>query len=399
MTGDVRTERNREPVPEFRARLGAFLADHHPGHSPKGSRRELTDWRRSWSAALYDHGFAGPNWPAEYGGMDLDLDHQIAYYDEIARARVPAHPGNGPAIAGPTIIRFGTAEQRTEYLPPMLRGDTVWAQGFSEPDAGSDLPALRTTARREDDEYIVTGQKVWSSGADVADWLFALVRTGTQQSCDAGISYVLLDLTSPGVTVRPIKDMSGGSHFCEIFLDEVHVPVAQRIGEENGGWSIARTSLGHERATRALSQAALFRRAWDDLVELLRERGVLRDEVARDRVAQFEIRVRIMRLTAQRTIDQIRRTGEPGAAASTSRLYQSLLEQGMYELAMDLLGPDAVLVDAASGAVHGGRWVRNYLRSRAATIGAGTAEIQRNTIAEGVLGLPKGAPVRPHHRE
>lgn len=393
MTVDVGTNLNREPVAEFRARLRAFLTEHHPGRSPKGSRRERTDWQRSWSAVLFDHGFAGPNWAAEYGGMDLDLEHQIVYYEEIARARVPAHPGNGPAIAGPTIIRFGTAEQRAHYLAPMLRGDTVWAQGFSEPEAGSDLPALRTTARREGDEYVVTGQKVWSSGADVADWLFALVRTGTQQSRDAGISYLLLDLSSPGITVRPIKDMSGGSHFCEIFFEEVRVPVAQRIGEENGGWSVARTSLGHERATRALSQAALFRRAWDDLVQLLRERGALRDEVTRDRVARFEIRVRIMQLTAQRTIDQIRRTGEPGAAASTSRLYQSLLEQDLYELAMELLGPDALLLDAESGALHGGRWVTNYLRSRAATIGAGTAEIQRNTIAEGVLGLPKSAPV------
>jgi alkylation response protein AidB-like acyl-CoA dehydrogenase len=271
----------------------------------------------------------------------------------------------------------------------MLRGDVVWAQGFSEPEAGSDLPALRTTARRAGDTYVVNGQKVWSSNADVADWVFALVRTGTQQSRSAGITYLLIDLTSPGITVRPIKDMSGGTHFCEIFFDEVRVPAANRIGEEDKGWGVARTSLGHERATRALSQAALFRRVWDELVSLLKERGALTDEVARDRVAQLEIRVRIMQLTARRTIGQIRRTGEPGAASSTSRLYQSLLEQDLYELAMELLGPDALLLDRASGAVQGGRWVHNYLRSRAATIGTGTAEIQRNTIAERVLGLPQ----------
>jgi alkylation response protein AidB-like acyl-CoA dehydrogenase len=382
-------EPHGESVDEFRRRLRAFLDEHHPGRGPKGSRRERTDWHRAWSATLYDHGFAGPSWPAAYGGMDLDLDHQIVYYDEIARARVPAHPGNGPAVAGPTVIRFGTEEQRARFLPPMLRGDTVWAQGFSEPEAGSDLPALRTTARREGDEYVVNGQKVWSSNADVADWLFALVRTGSQRSRAAGISYLLIDLATPGITVRPITDLSGGTHFCEIFLDEVRVPVSQRIGAENGGWSVARTSLGHERATRALSQAALFRRVWDDLVELLRERDALGDEVARDRVAQFEIRVRIMQLSAQRTIDHIRRTGEPGASSSVSRLSQGLLEQHLYELAMELLGPDALLLDAEDGAVQGGRWVRNYLRSRAATIGTGTAEIQRNTIAEGVLGLPK----------
>jgi alkylation response protein AidB-like acyl-CoA dehydrogenase len=380
---------NQESIAAFRAALRAFLTEHHPGRSPAGSRRERAAWQRSWCAVLYDHGFAGPSWPAGYGGMDLDLEHQIVYYDEIARARVPAHPGNGPSIAGPTIIRYGTDGQRSTYLRPMLRADIIWAQGFSEPEAGSDLPALRTTARRDGDEYVVTGQKVWSSGADVADWLFALVRTGPQGARDAGISYLLLDLATPGITIAPIKDMAGGSHFCEVFLDEVRVPVAQRIGEENGGWAVARTSLGHERATRALSQAALFRRAWDDLVELLRERGALDDPVALDRVAQLEIRVRIMALTAQRTIDQIRRTGEPAAAASTSRLYQSLLEQDIYELAMELIGPDAVRLDAESGAPQGGRWVRNYLRSRAATIGTGTSEIQRNTIAERVLGLPK----------
>jgi alkylation response protein AidB-like acyl-CoA dehydrogenase len=390
----VTVDWDREPVAGFRAALRAFLAEHHPGRSPQGSRRERADLQRAWSATLFDHGFAGPSWPAQYGGLDLDLEHQIVYYDEIARARVPAHPGNGPNIAGPTIIRYGTSEQRAVYLRPMLRGDTIWAQGFSEPEAGSDLPALRTTARREGDEYVVTGQKVWSSGADVADWLFALVRTGSPPAREAGISYLLLELATPGVTVVPITDMAGGSHFCEIFLDEVRVPVAQRIGAENGGWAVARTSLGHERATRALSQAALFRRVWDDLVALLRERAALDDPVALDRVAQLEIRVRIMGLTAQRTVDEIRQSGEPSAGSSTSRLYQSLLEQDLYELAMELLGPDALLLDAESGAPQGGRWVRSYLRSRAATIGTGTSEIQRNTIAERVLGLPKGPAAR-----
>lgn len=389
VAGSADAAAEAETVEQFRQRLRSFLKANHPGRSPKGSRQERTRWQQVWAATLFDNGFAGPSWPREYGGCDLDMDKQVVYYEEIARARVPGHPGNGPDIAGPTIIRFGTDKQRERFLRPMLRGDVVWAQGFSEPEAGSDLPALRTTARREGDEYVINGQKVWSSNADVAGWIFALVRTGTQQSRSAGITYLLIDLTTPGITLRPIKDMSGGTHFCEIFFDEVRVPVANRIGEENKGWGVARTSLGHERATRALSQAALFRRVWDELVSLLQERGALADEVARDRVAQLEIRVQIMQLTAQRTIDHIRRTGEPGAASSTSRLYQSLLEQNLYELAMELLGPDALLLDSASGAVQGGRWVSNYLRSRAATIGTGTAEIQRNTIAERVLGLPQ----------
>jgi alkylation response protein AidB-like acyl-CoA dehydrogenase len=375
-------------VAEFRRRLAGFLAVHHPGRAPQGSRWDRTRWQCQWSATLYDHGFAGPSWPAAYGGMDLDLERQIVYYEEIARARVPRHPGNGPLIAGPTIITFGTPQQREAYLRPMLRGDQVWAQGFSEPEAGSDVPALRSTARREGEEYVVRGQKIWSSGADVADMMITLVRTGTQQSRSAGITYLLVDLASPGVTVRPIRDMAGGEHFCEVFFDDVRVPVASRVGAENEGWKVARTSLGHERAARALSQAALFRRVFDELVQLLRERGAFRDEVARDRIADMEIRVRIMQLTAQRTVDSIRRTGHPGPAASTSRLYQSLLEQRLYELAMELLGPDALLSGPGAGTIQGGRWVSSYLRSRAATIGTGTAEIQRNIIAESVLGLP-----------
>lgn len=377
-----------ESVEQFRRRLASFLAEHHPGRAPRGSKRERTDWQRQWSATLFDHGLAGPAWPAEWGGMALDLERQIAYYEEIARARVPGQAGNGPTIAGPTIIKFGTQEQRERYLRPMLRGDQVWAQGFSEPEAGSDLPALRTTARHEGDAYVVNGQKIWSSHADVADMMITLVRTGTQASHSAGLTYLIVALDTPGIMIRPIRDMAGGRHFCEVFFDNAAVPVVNRVGEENGGWRVARTSLGHERAARALSQATLFRRVFDEFVALLVERGALRDEEARDRVIQLEIRVRVMQLTARRTIDSLRRTGEPGSASSTSRLYQALLEQHLYEVAMELLGPDALLLDQPSGAVQGGRWVTNYLRSRAATIGTGTAEIQRNIIAESVLGLP-----------
>lgn len=389
MTADIAAE-PATTTEEFRRELAAFLDEHHPGRPPKGAtRKQLADWQRQWSATLYDHGFAGPSWPAAYGGMDLDLERQIAYYDAIARARVPRHPGNGPGIAGPTIITYGTPEQRERYLRPMLRGDEIWAQGFSEPEAGSDLPSLRTTARRGGDEYVVRGQKVWSSGADIADMMIVLVRTGARDSRSRGITYLLVDLTSPGITIRSIRDMAGGEHFCEVFFDDVRVPVANRVGEENGGWGVARASLGHERAARALSQAMLFRRVFDELVAVLKERGALADEAARDRVAQLEIGVRIMGLSARRTIDDIRRTGAPGPASSTSRLYQALLEQRLYELAMDLLGPDALLTGKDPAAVQRGRWVRNYLSSRAATIGTGTAEIQRNTIAENVLGLPK----------
>jgi alkylation response protein AidB-like acyl-CoA dehydrogenase len=367
---------------EFRDQLATFLDGHHPGKRP-GSRRDRIEWQRSWSATLFDNGFAGPSWPRVYGGMDLPFGSQVAYYDELARRRLPGHPGNGPSIAGPTIIRHGTDEQRRRYLPAMLRGDQIWAQGFSEPEAGSDLPALRTLARRDGDEYVVTGQKVWSSYADVADMMFALVRTGRQEDGAKGISYLLVDLRAPGVTVRPLRDISGGQQFCEVFLDEVRVPVANRVGAENGGWPIARTTLGHERAARSLSQAANYRRRFGGLLELMTERGVTADPLARDRLAELAVRVRILRLNALRSTASLAATGEAEPAPSVTRLSFALLEQQLYELAVDLLGPDALVAGPTSG------WVKGLLTTRGSTIGAGTAEIQRNTIAEQVLGLPR----------
>ena len=271
----------------------------------------------------------------------------------------------------------------------MLRGDTVWAQGYSEPEAGSDLPALRTKARREGEEYVVNGQKVWNSSADIADILFTLVRTGPPDSRQDGITYLLIDAHAPGVTVLPLRDLTGDAHFCEIFFDDVRVPVASRIGPENGGWPLVRTSLGHERAAGAMNQAARYRRVLDELIELAHERGATADPLVRDRLADFEIRVTIMRLTGMRTIADIMAKGEPGPASSTARLFIVTFEQELHEFALELLGPYGILGRRDSHAVQRGRWVWGFLRTRASTIGAGTAEIQRNTIAEQVLGLPR----------
>ncbi|MGW3650148.1 acyl-CoA dehydrogenase family protein [Streptomyces sp. NPDC000878] len=379
----------------FRAELRDFLTDHHPGRRPKDRAERLT-WQKKWLATLYDAGFAGPSWPREYGGMGLPFAHQVIYQEEYARARVPGPLGTGLGIAAPTLITYGSPEQKERFLRPMLRGDAVWAQGYSEPEAGSDLPALRTTARREgggpDDSgavYVVNGQKVWNSSADIADILFTLVRTGPPDSRQDGISYLLIDAHAPGVTIRPLRDLTGDAHFCEIFFDDVRVPVADRIGPENGGWPLVRTSLGHERAAGAMNQAALYRRVLDELVELAQERGATADPLARDRLADFEIRVRIMRLTGMRTIADILARGEPGPASSTSRLFIALFEQDLHEFAVDLLGPYGILGRRDPHAVQRGRWVWGFLRTRASTIGAGTAEIQRNTIAEQVLGLPR----------
>ncbi|MGW1716524.1 acyl-CoA dehydrogenase family protein [Streptomyces sp. NPDC002156] len=379
----------------FRAELRDFLTGHHPGRRPK-DRAERFTWQKKWLATLFDAGYAGPSWPREFGGMELDFARQVIYQEEYARARVPGPLGTGLGIAAPTLIKYGTPEQKERFLRPMLRGDSVWAQGYSEPEAGSDLPALRTTARREgggpDDPgavYVVNGQKVWNSSADIADILFTLVRTGPPDSRQDGISYLLIDARAPGVSVRPLRDLTGDAHFCEIFFDDVRVPVADRIGPENGGWPLVRTSLGHERAAGAMNQAALYRRVLDELIELARERGATSDPLVRDRLADFEIRVRIMRLTGMRTIADIMAKGEPGPASSTSRLFIVTFEQELHEFAVELLGPYGILGRRDPHAVQRGRWVWGFLRTRASTIGAGTAEIQRNTIAEQVLGLPR----------
>ncbi|MEV7038489.1 acyl-CoA dehydrogenase family protein [Amycolatopsis sp. NPDC051061] len=373
---------------DFRARLRAFLAEHHPGRRPKDPADRLA-WQKTWLAALFDAGYAGPSWPREYGGMALSFARQVIYQEEYASARVPGPLGTGLGIAAPTIVKYGTTEQKERFLRPMLRGDTVWAQGYSEPDAGSDLPALRTTARREGDEYVVNGQKVWTSSADIADILFTLVRTGTPESRQRGISYLLIDAQAPGVVVRPLRDLTGDAHFCEIFFTDVRVPVADRVGEENGGWPLVRTSLGHERAAGAMNQAARYRRVLDELIELAHERGATADPLVRERLADFEVRVRIMRYTGMRTIADILARGEPGPASSTSRLFVVTFEQDLHEFAVELLGPYGVLGRDDPHAVQRGRWVWGFLRTRASTIGAGTAEIQRNTIAEQLLGLPR----------
>jgi len=372
---------------EFRAQLRARFAEHHPGPPPKGRDARLA-WQRAWCATAVDHGLAGPSWPREHGGMELAFEEQVVYAEEAARARVPGVPGTGVGIAGPTIIRYGTEEQKARLLRPMLRADVIWAQGYSEPDAGSDLPALRTTAVRVGGHYVVHGQKVWSSSADIADILFTLVRTGAPDSGRDGITYLLIDAHARGVTVRPLRDMTGDAGFCEIFFDGVEVPVENRIGEEHQGWGITRTSLGHERAAGALTQARFYDRIVRELAGLAAACGRDDEPLVRQRLAHFAGAQRIMTLNAGRMIATIVRDGEPGPASSTSRLFNTVFEQQLHEFAVDLLGPIGLLDRRDPDAVERGRWTRGFLRTRASTIGAGTAEIQRNTIAERVLGLP-----------
>jgi len=376
----------------FRDRLRAFLEANDPGRPPKDPADRLRH-QHEWAALLVDEGFAAPSWPRQWGGMDLPLADQVAYHEAFAKVRRPAHPGSGIFVVGPTIIKHGSDEQRERFLRPGLRGDIIWVQGFSEPEAGSDLPSLRTRADRDGDDYIVSGQKIWITNARSADWLFALVRTGSRESRQHGISYLLIDMTSPGVTVRPLRDMTGGSSFCEIFLDSVRVPVANLVGEENEGWKIARTSLGHERSTAIVAQGMRYRRIIDELHQLARDLGRTHDPRTRQLLAAIEIDVRLIILNNTRTLSTVLAGSDPGPVSSIGRLMFTEFEKRLHELAVDLIGAPSMLAPADPYSVQRGRWVTGFLATRASTIGAGTAEIQRNTIAEQVLGLPREEPV------
>jgi alkylation response protein AidB-like acyl-CoA dehydrogenase len=374
------------PAPEWLTRLREFLAAHVS--RPPRVKAERLAWARSFHADLEEAGLAAPGWPAEVGGMGLDLAGQITYHREMTRARAPKHPCSLAFIVAPTLIRHGTRQHKDRFLRPLLRADELWCQGFSEPGAGSDLTALTTRAVREGDHYVVTGQKVWTTMADQADWMFALVRTGSAGSGGEGISYLLIPMDAEGITVRPLRDISGGAHFAEVFFDGVRVPVANLVGEENGGWAIARTSLGHERATAFLSDEFRYRRVVDELLALAVRTGAAGDPAVRQSLARIEASVRVLASNSRRSLDLVLQGQDPGAAASVNRLVKAEFEQELHEVALRVLGPDAVLGNREPSAPEHGRWTYGYLMSRASTIGAGTAEIQRNTIAEKVLGLP-----------
>ena len=376
---------------QWRTRLDELIRAQHAR-----SRQEAADGltvdrllaARRWQSDLVDNGLAGPGWPREAGGMDLGLDDQLDYYRIITAGGVPSHPCPLSFILAPTLIRHGTQEQKDRFLDPLLRADELWCQGFSEPGAGSDLASLSTRAVRDGDEYVVTGQKVWTTQADRADWIFALVRTGPPGRGTSGITYLLIPTDAEGVTVRPLRDLSGATHFAELFFDNVRVPVANRVGAEGEGWSIMRTSLGLVRATAFLADEFRYRSTVDQVTRLVVDAGLGDDPVVLQEVARLESGVQAIAANSARALDAILRGEEPGGVASVNRLVKSEFEQQLHQLALRATGPAAMLGNRAIGARQRGRWTYGYLMSRATTIGAGTAEIQRNTIAAQVLGLP-----------
>jgi alkylation response protein AidB-like acyl-CoA dehydrogenase len=379
----------------FRADLRAWLAANLPAdwatRDPQVGRAS-DDESRAWSRKLYDGGYVGLTWPKQYGGQGAPYTFQGIFLEESARAGAPAHIGGiGLGMAGPTIIAHGTEEQKSRYLQPLLSAEEIWCQGFSEPGSGSDLAGARTRAVRDGDEYVVNGQKVWSSWAQIADWCILVVRTDPEAAKHRGLSYLIVDMHSPGIEVRPLRQITGDPEFNEIFFTDARVPVANRLGEEGEGWQVAMTTLLHERGTLGFALTAALEVAVGKLVKLARTvdstgRRPADDPLVRDAVAQQWVALQALRYTNYRSLTSLIRTGVPGPEGSVAKLHWSESNQRLTKLALSLQGLASQL--DGDGGVWNGYWQYQQLRSRGNTIEAGTSEVLRNIIAERVVGLP-----------
>ncbi|MFF4079387.1 acyl-CoA dehydrogenase [Streptomyces sp. NPDC001777] len=372
---------------EFRARLRAWLAAVLPV-LPAAPRPDDWPGRRAydtaWQRMLYDAGYAGLHWPVDAGGRGATPAQHLIFLEETERAGAPYVGANfvGLLHAGPTIAAEGTAEQRARWLPPVLRGDEIWCQGFSEPDAGSDLAALRTRAVRDGDHYVVSGSKIWTSHAEVADWCELLVRTDPAAPRHRGITWLAMRMDAPGVTVRPLRTLAGSTEFAEVFLDEVRVPVAHRVGAENDGWRVTMVTLSFERGTAFVGEVVACRRTLSALAGEARANGRWDDPVLRRRLGRLNAEFRALWRLTQWNVSEAGRGGVVGTGGSVFKLRYSQARQELYEAAAEVLGADGADLDR--------EWVLDRLSSLSYTIAAGTSQIQRNIVAERLLGLPKG---------
>ena len=368
---------------QFRADLRAWIAENLPEdkRGGRGGAQRFDDpFMREWSRRLYEGGYAGLTWPKEYGGAGAPPSFQAMLYEELAAAQAPAHIGViGLGMAGPTIAAHGTEEQKARYLQPILSAAEIWCQGFSEPDAGSDLAAARTRAERRGDVYVVNGQKVWSSFAHIADFCILVTQSDPDAPRYRNLTYLLVDMHAPGVEVRPLRQITGEAEFNEIFFSDVEVPVENRLGDEGDGWQVAMTTLLHERATLGFALTAALDTLFGRLLEEARERDPAPH--VREALGREWIELQALRFTNYRALGAYERTGIPGPEGSAVKLRWSESNQRLTKLARDLRGPDGILDD--------GWWNHQQLRSRGNTIEAGTSEVLRNIIAERVLGLPR----------
>jgi alkylation response protein AidB-like acyl-CoA dehydrogenase len=380
----------------FRDELRTWLAAHLPKTPVPDDEEARRRFQRTWQHELAGGGWVGIQWPREHGGRTATLREQIIYTEEMARVRAPGILDPiAVNIVGPTLIAFGTPEQRARYLPPILPGDEVWCLGFSEPNAGSDLASLRCRAERDGDAWVVTGQKVWSSKAHIADHCLLLARTDPAAAKHRGLSCLIVDMRAPGVSWRPLVQLSGLREFNELFLDQVRVPVASTIGPVNGGWPIIRAALAHERGTLwafefkiRLQNAAL---ALVDMYRRCRAGGTGRGEdldTLRQDVAQAWIEAQVFGAHTLRILPRLHAAAEAPYEAALQKLFGSEIQQRTCDLAMALAGPYAQLFRDAR--VPSGDWGEAYLYSRSVTISSGTSEILRTLLAERALGLPRG---------
>jgi alkylation response protein AidB-like acyl-CoA dehydrogenase len=383
---------------ELRAWLRENLADELAAPPPAMGAGEGVERRRRWQRRVYEAGYAGVSWPREYGGRGLSLIESMIVHEEMARAKAPDMVNViGLNMAGPTIIHHGTQAQKERYLQPLLRADEIWCQGFSEPNSGSDLASLQTRAVDAGDHFVVNGQKVWTTLGHVAKWCILLTRTGSADSKHAGLTYLIVDMESPGVEVKPLVQMTGDAEFNEIYFSDVRVPKENLLGGVGEGWRVAMTTLMHERATLGVALQVRTRIAFDDLVELARAGGDgnggaaphAGDALVRQKLAQLYIETEAMKFNGYRGLTRMLRGEPPGPEGSINKLMWSEVNQRLMDTAMELVGPDALLADGEESAPAAGRWSYHFLRSRANSIEGGTSEVLRNILAERVLGLPR----------
>ena len=371
----------------FRAEARAWLAAHVPADPlPSLDTAEGFEAHRAWERTMFDDRWSVVSWPTEYGGRDVGIFEWLVFEEEYYRARAPKRVSqNGIFLLAPTMLEYGTAEQKARFLPPMAAGDEIWCQGWSEPDAGSDLAGIRSRASRTADGqgWVLNGQKTWASRGAFAEWCFGIFRTDPEAERHRGLTYFLIAMDTPGVTVRPIPQIDGETGFAEIFFDNVEVPEDQVLGEVGAGWSVAMATAGSERGL-SLRSPARYTEAADRLVQLFHQRGG--PAASADAVAQAHMDAEAYKLHTYWTASRVARGHAVGPEASCNKIFWSETDVAIHTAALDLLGPEAELLEAGAP----GEWLDGYLFSLAGPIYAGTNEIQRNVVAERLLGLPRG---------
>lgn len=390
----------------YRQKVQAFLAEKLPpkwGGIGTLEGRELFEFVMDWRATLHEGGYLASSWPVEYGGGGLSALEQVVAAEEFARAGVPTGGPNdtfGIQMLGNTLLQWGSDEQKRYYLPRILSNADIWCQGYSEPNAGSDLSNLALRAELDGDQWVLNGQKIWTSAGHLADHIFTLARTDPDAPRHKGISFLLVDMRQPGIDVRPIKMISGESEFNEVFYTDATVPKDNVVGGVNNGWAVAMTLLGYERGEAAATVPIRFQAELDRLLIMAKQRGVADDPIIRQRLSWCYSKVQIMRLLGMRTLTQFVQGHHPGPEGAISKLYWSEYHKVVTELAMDILGADGLVptgrqpsssfqTDDAGAPNSSGSWAGVFLNARAGTIYAGSSQIQRNIIGEMVLGLPK----------